>query len=113
MILAPFLLFLALLEKGKSALIVHLGVVQGTCNFEIVGSKFQDLGLTQIGKEELFAELLQFLRGGKTFLKGTASLDLHISLHREHPILMDILLGLCDEEECLPPQFRFLIFFLK
>ena len=99
---------MALLEKGKSALIVHLGVVQGTCNFEIVGSKFQDLGLTQISKEELFAELLQFLRGGKTFLKGTASLDLHVSLHREHPILMDILLGLCDEEECLPPPFRFL-----
>ena len=37
---SPF--FLALLEKGKSALIVHLGVVQGACNSEIVGSKFQD-----------------------------------------------------------------------
>ena len=53
--------------------------------------------LTQIVKEELFAEILQFLRGGKTFLKGTESIDLHVKLRREYPILMDILLGLCDD----------------
>ena len=69
MILAPFLLFLALLEKGKSALIVHLGVVQGTCNFEIVGSKFQDLGLTQIGKEKLFGRTSTVSEGRQNVLE--------------------------------------------
>ena len=71
------------------------------------------LGLTQIVKEELFAEILQFLRGGKTFLKGTESIDLHVKLRREYPILMDILLGLCDDEGCLAQPFRFLFFFLN
>ena len=63
--------------------------------------------------KELFAEILQFLRGGKTFLKGTESIDLHVKLRREYPILIDILLGLCDDEGCLAQPFRFLFFFLN
>ena len=68
---------------------------------ESLSTSSSTLGLTQIVKEELFAEILQFLRGGKTFLKGTESIDLHVKLRREYPILMDILLGLCDDEGCL------------
>ena len=73
---------------------------------ESLSTSSSTLGLTQIVEEELFAELLQFLRGGKTFLKGTECLDLHVSLRREYPVLMDILLGLCDEDGCLPKPFR-------
>ena len=78
---------------------------------ESLSTSSSTLGLTQIVKEELFAEILQFLRGGKTFLKGTESIDLHVKLRREYPILMDILLGLCDDEGCLPQPLRFLVFF--
>ena len=73
---------------------------------ESLSTSSSTLGLTQIVEEELFAELLQFLRGGKTFLKGTECLDLHVSLRREYPVLIDILLGLCDEDGCLPKPFR-------
>ena len=80
---------------------------------ESLSTSSSTLGLTQIVKEELFAEILQFLRGGKTFLKGTESIDLHVKLRREYPILMDILLGLCNDEGCLAQPFRFLFFFLN
>ena len=44
----------------------------------------------------LIKDLMNILHGGKSFLKGFEMIGVHKEMKRDYPVLMDILLNLCD-----------------
>ena len=54
----------------------------------------------------LVEELISFLKGGKTFLRGAEKLETHCKMRREYPVVMNILMSLCDEQGCIELPVR-------
>ena len=64
------------------------------------------VGLMQTIDQPLVEELITFLKGGETFLRGTKKLETHCKMRREYPVVMDILMSLCDEQGCIGLHVR-------
>ena len=56
------------------------------------------LAIMQVVKRDLAGQLLKFLKDGQAFWRGTTNIDKHMLLRQQYPILMDIILALCDEQ---------------
>ena len=56
------------------------------------------LAIMQVVKRDLAGQLLKFLKDGQAFWRGTTNIDNHMLLRQQYPILMDIILALCDEQ---------------
>ena len=54
------------------------------------------VGLMQTINTALIKDLMTFLQGGKSFLKGFEMIAVHKEMKTDYPVLMDILLNLCD-----------------
>ena len=54
------------------------------------------VGLMQTINTTLIKDLMNILQGGKSFLKGFEMIGVHNEMKRDYPVLMDILLNLCD-----------------
>ena len=54
------------------------------------------LAIMQVVKKDLAGQLVKFLKDGQAFWRGTTNIDKHMLL--QYPILMDIILALCDEQ---------------
>ena len=68
---------------------------------ENLSTSSSTVGLMQIINKSLVEELISFLKGGKTFLRGTENLETHRKMRREYPVVMDILMSLCDGQGCI------------
>ena len=91
-------LFWSLLESVDKTIKPCKGLILLMKNLSTSSST---VGLMQIINKSLVEELINFLKGGKTFLKGTENLETHCKMRGEYPILMDILMALCDDEGCI------------